>query len=136
MQTLTRNYEAMSEPFSTSASGYAISKAIPVLGPVLAAILVMCLATPQSRKEWVAALTSTVATSLFGGSFVVSYFGWAAWADSTIGLMAIAGVCFACGLPAWLLVRGFFAWMDKHRSKDIAELAKAIAQEVKSVQNN
>jgi hypothetical protein len=121
----------MSEPITSTAGGYALSKCIPILGPVLATIVVMCLATPQSKKEWTAALISTVALSLFGGSFLVSYFGLNHWAQDTIGLMAITGICFACGLPAWLVVRALFAWMAKQKDKDLAELAKAVAKEIK-----
>lgn len=130
----TKGYMSMSEPISgTAAGGYALTKLIPILGPVLATIIVMCLATPQSKKEWTAALTSTVATSLFGGSFVVSYFGLNAWAQDTFGLMGITGICFACGLPAWVVVRALFAWMAKQKDKDLAELAKALAKEVRDL---
>jgi hypothetical protein len=122
-----RDYTIMSEPISGAAGGWAISKFIPVLGPVLATIIVMCLATPKSRKEWIAALTSTVAMSLFGGSMIVDYFHLA------FGTMATTGVSFVCGLPAWLIVRALFAWMDKQKSKDIAELAKEVAKQVKEI---
>lgn len=123
----TTRYTAMSEPITSSAGGWAIAKAIPILGPVLATIIVMCLATPKSKKELLAALTSTVAMSLFGGSMVVEYF------KLDFGTMATTGVAFVCGLPAWLLVRALFAWMEKQKNKDIAELAKAVADEVKRV---
>jgi predicted PurR-regulated permease PerM len=124
----------MSEPITSTAGGYVVlSKLIPILGPVLATIVVMCLATPQSKREWTAALTSTVSMSLFGGSFVVSYFGLNSWAQDSIGLMSITGICFACGLPAWVVVRALFAWMAKQRDKDLAELARAVAKEVRSI---
>jgi hypothetical protein len=113
----------MSEPITSAAGGFALGKAIPIIGPVLAAIVVMSLATPESKKEWVAALTSTVALSLFGGAAVLSYFELTAWATSFVGLMGITGVCFVCGLPAWLLVRAAFKWMNTRKDKDIAELA-------------
>lgn len=126
-----KGYMPMSEPISGAAGGYALSKFIPILGPVLATIIVMCLATPQSKREWTAALTSTVSMSLFGGSFVVSYFGLNSWAQDSIGLMSITGICFACGLPAWVIVRALFAWMAKQKDKDLAELARAVAKEVR-----
>jgi len=123
----------MSEPISASAGGFALTKAIPIFGPVLAAIIVMCMATPKTKREWVAALTSTVAMSLFGGSAVVSYLKISDWAHTSIGLMGITGICFVCGLPAWLIVRALFAWMEKQKGKDIAELAKEVAKEVKDI---
>ena len=120
----------MSEPVSASAAGgWAIAKAIPILGPVLATIIVMCLATPKSKKELLAALTSTVAMSLFGGSMVVEYF------HLEFGTMATTGVAFVCGLPAWLFVRALFASMEKNKTKDLSELAKTIAQEVEDIRN-
>lgn len=118
----------MSEPVTSAAGGFALSKAIPIIGPVFAAIVVMSLATPESKKEWVAALTSTVALSLFGGAAVLSYFKLTAWATSFVGLMGITGVCFVCGLPAWLLVRAAFKWMNARKDKDIAELAADIKE--------
>lgn len=130
----TKGCMSMSEPFSgTAAGGFALSKLIPILGPVLATVVVMCLATPQSKKEWTAALTSTVAMSLFGGSFVISYFGFNAWAQDTFGLMAITGICFTCGLPAWLVVRALFVWMAKQKDKDLAELVKVVAKDVREI---
>jgi hypothetical protein len=122
-------YSDMSEPISGAAGGFALSKAIPILGPILATIIVMCMATPKSRKELAAALTSTVAMSLFGGSMVVEYF------KLDFGTMATTGVAFICGLPAWLVVRALFAWMEKQKDKDLAELAKAVAKEVKDLKN-
>lgn len=134
---MLRNTTIMTEPVCTSAGGYALLKFLPpVVGPVLAAIIVMSIATPQSRREWVAALTSTVAVSIFGGSFLVSYFGWVAWVDHPFGIAAVTGMCFASGLPAWVLVRALFAYMGKQKGKDIAELAKAIAKDVGDVRNS
>lgn len=124
---MNRDYTIMSEPISGAAGGWAISKFIPILGPVLATIIVMCLATPKSRKELIAALTSTVSLSLFGGSMLVDYF------HLSFGTMATTGLSFICGLPAWLLVRALFHWMDKQKNKDIAELAKAVAKEVHDI---
>jgi hypothetical protein len=126
---MNRDYTIMSEPISGAAGGWAISKFIPILGPVLATIIVMCLATPKSRKEWIAALTSTVSLSLFGGSMIVDYF------QLNFGTMATTGLSFVCGLPAWLVVRALFAWMDKNKSKDIAELAKEVAKQVKEIKS-
>jgi len=125
----TKGFLHMSEPISGAAGGWAISKFIPILGPVLATIIVMCLATPQSKREWTAALTATVAMSLFGGSIIVDYFGL------NFGTMATTGVSFVCGLPAWLFVRALFAWMNKRKNADIAQLAKEIAKEVKDIKS-
>lgn len=123
---------SMSESLSAGAGGLAVTKAIPILGPVLATVVVMCLAQPKSKREWVAALISTVAMSLFGGSALVTYLKLNDWADDIFGLMGITGICFVCGLPAWLVVRALFAWMEKNKEKDVVELAKAVRNEMKN----
>ena len=134
---MNRLEHIMTEPVTTSAAGgWALMKFLPpALAPVLATIIVMCIATPKSRKEWVAALTSTVTVSIFGGSFIVTAMGWTAWVDHWIGMMAVAGMCFVCGLPAWLLVRALFAWQDKQRGKDVVEIAKGIAKDIHDIRN-
>jgi hypothetical protein len=133
---MLRNAHAMTEPVSSSVGSYALMKFLPpLIGPVLATIVVMSIATPQSRKEWIAALTSTIAVSIFGGSFIVTYFGWTSWIEHPLGVGAIAGACFVSGLPAWLLVRALFSYMDKQRGKDIAEIAKDVAKNVSDIKD-
>lgn len=134
---MNRITDVMTEPVSTGAGSYALIKFLPpIIGPILATIVVMSIATPKSRKEWVAALTSTVAVSIFGGSFIATYFGWLEWLEHPMGLSAVTGMCFVSGLPAWLLVRASFAWMEKQRGKDLSQIAKDVSHDVGEIRNN
>lgn len=115
----------MAEPSSTTAAGgYAAYKIAVAFGvPAgLAAIVVMLWVQPTSKREWAMALISTVVSSVCGGAAVVQHYGINAWADSYMGLVGMAGIIFACGLPGWVLIRAAFAWIEKRKNKDIAEL--------------
>ncbi len=106
----------MTEPASTAAGGLALYK-LGAFGfmAVLAAIVVMAMTPPKHYREWVVMLSTTVMGSIGGGSFLVQWFGWQAWADSHFGLMALAGVIFVCGLPAWVIVRAMFAYGEMRK---------------------
>lgn len=114
----------MAEPSSSGAAGFAAYKLAVAFGlPAgLAAIVVMLWVQPKSPREWAMALISTVVSSVCGGAAVVQHYGLASWGDSYTGLVALAGIIFACGLPGWVIVRAAFAWLEKRKDKDIAEL--------------
>lgn len=116
----------MSEPASsTAASGYLIYKAAVAFGvPAgLAAIVVMLWVQPKSKREWAMALICTVVSSVGGGAMAVEYLQLQHLAvGGVVGLMALGGLIFACGLPGWVIVRAGFAWADKRRDKDLGEL--------------
>jgi D-arabinose 1-dehydrogenase-like Zn-dependent alcohol dehydrogenase len=85
---------------------------------------------PRSPKEWAVGLISTVVSSLTGGAAVVMRFGLIDWINSTdqiesyIGLMAIGGVVFVCGLPGWFIVRVAFNYITQNDGKGIDEVAR------------
>ena len=114
----------MAEPSSSGAAGFAAYKLAVAIGlPAgLAAIVVMLWVQPKSPREWAMALISTVVSSVCGGAAVVQHYGLTSWGDSYNGLVALAGIIFACGLPGWVIVRAAFAWLEKRKDKDIAEL--------------
>jgi uncharacterized membrane protein YadS len=114
----------MAEPSSSGAAGFAAYNLAVAFGlPAgLAAIVVMLWVQPKSPREWAMALISTVVSSVCGGAAVVQHYGLASWGDSYTGLVALAGIIFACGLPGWVIVRAAFAWLEKRKDKDIAEL--------------
>lgn len=114
----------MAEPSSSGAAGFAAYKLAVAIGlPAgLAAIVVMLWVQPKSPREWAMALISTVVSSVCGGAAVVQHYGLTSWGDSYNGLVALAGIIFACGLPGWVIVRAVFAWLEKRKGKDIAEL--------------
>ena len=117
---------AMAETANSTARGFAAYKLAIALGiPAgLAAIVVMLWVQPKSPREWAMALICTFASSIGGGAIVVQHYGIQEWASTTMGLMGLGGVIFACGLPGWVLVRAGFAWLEKRKGKDLAELFK------------
>ena len=124
----------MSEPLSTGAAG-AIGWAkigglagVSGIGAGLATYVVMTMTKPKTDQEWHVALITTIIGSICGGAALASYMGWQAWADNVIGLMGLIGVCFACGLPSWLIVRALFAYIDKKRDADIADIVKDVKE--------
>lgn len=122
----------MSEPTSSAAAGLAGWKLIGglaglgAIGAGLASIVVMCVMTPRSKREWAVGLISTVMGSIGGGSAAIQYFGLEHWAYSPIGLVAMLGLVFACGLPGWALVRWAFNYMQRNKDKDIGDIAKDV----------
>jgi hypothetical protein len=124
----------MSEPITTGAAG-AIGWAkigglagVSGIGAGLATYVVMTMTKPKTDQEWHVALITTIIGSICGGAALASYMGWQAWADNVIGLMGLIGVCFACGLPSWLIVRALFAYIEKKRDADITEIVKDVKE--------
>jgi hypothetical protein len=126
----------MSEPITTGAAGVAGWKilgglaGVGGLGAGLATYVVMTMTKPKTDQEWHVALITTIIGSICGGAALVQYMGWQHWAESLIGLMGLIGVCFACGLPSWLIVRALFAYIDKKRDADITEIIKDVKEMV------
>lgn len=103
----------MSEPTTAGLAGIGLGKLLGIsVGAGAVALVVMSLTEPQSRREWVVALVCTVLGSVCGGAFIIQWLGLQAWAETFEGLVAFAGVYFTAGLPAWVLVRGAFAWFN------------------------
>lgn len=119
---------AMSEPASSAAGGLFAWKAVggaagfAAGGAGLAAIIVMLMTPPRSPREWAVGLISTVVGSIGGGAAVVQHFSLQAWALDPFGLLALFGLAFACGLPAWAVVRWVFTWIMRRQDKAIDEV--------------
>lgn len=127
-------FSTMPEPTTSSAAGgFAAYKLAVALGlPAgLAAIVVMLWIQPKSPREWAMALICTVVSSICGGAALVQHLGMQDWANTTIGLLGLGGLIFACGLPGWVLVRAGFAWVEKRKGKDLAELVHDVREAAK-----
>lgn len=96
------------------------------IGAGLAAIVVMCATTPRDPKEWAVGLISTVVSSIGGGAAVAMYFGFQHWALEPVGLVALLGLCFACGLPGWALVRWTFNMIRQREGQGIDTIAREV----------
>ncbi len=103
----------MTEPATTAAGGIALYK-LGAFGcmAALAAVVVMALTIPKTVKEFVVSLICTLVGSIGGGAALIKAFGLMAWADDVFGLCALLGMVFVCGLPGWVMVRGFFAYAE------------------------
>lgn len=98
------------------------------IGAGLAALVVMCMTTPRSPREWAVGLISTVMGSVCGGAAVVQHFGLQDWARDYIGMVALIGVVFACGLPGWAVVRWLFNYIAKKQTAGIDDVVDDVKQ--------
>jgi hypothetical protein len=122
----------MSEPISSAAAGAAGWKLLGgaagagAIGAGLASVVVMCAMTPRSPKEWAVGIISTVAASVGGGAAAIQHFGLQSWANTPIGLVAMFGLVFACGLPGWAIVRWLFNYISKRQNADLADVVTEV----------
>ncbi len=118
----------MTEPASTAAGGFALYKLGIAFGffAIVATIVVMAMTLPKTAREFVVAITCTLVGSLGGGAFVVRWFDLGSWVNDDLGLIAIGGVIFVCGLPAWVLVRALYAWSEAKKDRQITEIVDAV----------
>lgn len=120
----------MSEPGPlTAAGGIALYK-LGAFGfvAVLAAVVVMAMTLPKTVREFCVAMISTAISSLCGGAFVIRWLEIGHWANDDLGMIALGGVVFVCGLPAWVMVRASFKWAETRRDKDLGQLLKDMAE--------
>lgn len=112
--------EVMAEPIDSIGS----IAFLTAFAAFLSALVTMCISPPESRKEWIVAIISTVICSISGGSYVVMKFALQNWTESHFGLAALFGLVFACGLPGWSLVRWLF---NSLRAKEGMKLEDVIS---------
>jgi hypothetical protein len=117
---LTQN---LSQLQTLTISSYAMAIGA-VIAAFLSALVVLLLTPPRSKREWVVGITCTVVSSLCGGAAMVKYLGLESWAFSTIGLIAIGGIIFSCGLPGWAVVRWVFNYINENRNESIKDVVK------------
>lgn len=122
----------MSEPISGAAAGAAGLKLLggtalaAAIGAGLASVVVMCMMTPRSPKEWAVGLISTIVFSIGGGAAVIQHYGLEAWAMKPVGLVAMLGLVFACGLPGWAIVRWLFNYIEAKRNATLADVVRDV----------
>lgn len=122
----------MSEPISGAAAGAAGLKLLggtalaAAIGAGLASVVVMCMMTPRSPREWAVGLISTIVFSIGGGAAVIQHYGLEAWALKPVGLVAMLGLVFACGLPGWAIVRWLFNYIEAKRNATLADVVRDV----------
>ena len=118
----------MTEPASTAVGGLALVKAgvVAMLAVLLVSIVVMAMTLPKSAREWTVAMISTVVSSLFGGAFLIRWLELSHWAQDDIGIVGLGAVVFAAGLPAWVMVRGWFAYTEASKGRSLLELIREL----------
>lgn len=122
----------MSEPISGAAAGAAGLKLLggtalaAAIGAGLASVVVMCMMTPRSPREWAVGLISTIVFSIGGGAAVIQHWGLESWAHKPIGLVAMLGLVFACGLPGWAIVRWLFNYIEAKRNATLADVVRDV----------
>lgn len=125
------------EPTSstTGVAGFAAWKAIGglagmgAIGAGLASVVVMCVMTPRTRGEWAVGLICTVVGSISGGAALIMHYELQHWMHSPVGLVATLGLVFACGLPAWAVVRWVFNYILRRDGRDIAEIVAELRRQ-------
>lgn len=126
----------MAEPTTAAAAGTAAFKAMggaagaAGIGAALAATVVMCMTPPTTKREWAVALISTVVASISGGGFIVHHYNMLHLVDDYFGVVAIAGIIFACGLPGWALVRALFKFIEKSKNKGLDEIYRDVKSQL------
>lgn len=124
--------EHMSEPISGAAAGFAGWKVLGGLAAGtgvaagLAAFVVMSMTKPATDAEWRVALACTFAGSIGGGAALIKYLGVERWSDDVLGMAGLGGLMFACGLPAWMLIRALFVYADKKKAAGLDEIVKDV----------
>lgn len=129
----------MTEPASSAAAGAAAgwkliggAAGAAGIGAGLAAVVVMLMTQPRSAREWAVGLISTLIGSVAGGAAVVQHYRLQAWMDSYAGIVALIGLVFACGLPAWALVRWGFNFVERRKDKDLGDVADELRGKFKA----
>jgi lipid-A-disaccharide synthase-like uncharacterized protein len=102
-------------------------------GMTMATIVVMAMTMPKNRCEFFVALLSTVASSIFGGAWVIQYLGiifYMAGVGNELELFLflgkLGGIFFVCGLPGWIVIRACFLFSERRRDKDILQIAEEV----------
>lgn len=130
----------MSEPLSSAAAGAGAAAGWKFIGgaagamgvgAALVSIVVMLMTPPRSPREWAVGLISTVMGSICGGAFVIEHFNMQVLMTSFNGLLAVLGIAFACGLPAWAIVRWVFTYIARRQDADIAQIAEEVRRQMR-----
>lgn len=112
---------------ATAPAGIALYKLLAwVIGPILAATIVMFMAQPKTPREWFCAIISTVFCSVSLGAYIVTHYTHALTLPDEYAAQIIGGVYFLAGLPGWFLVRLLFYTQARLAGKDALEILSEV----------
>lgn len=102
-------------------------------GLTMATIVVMAMTMPRNRCEFFVALLSTVASSIFGGAWVIQYFELMHYVGAAgndlelfLWLGKLGGIFFVAGLPGWIVIRASFLATERRKDMDIVQIVDEI----------
>lgn len=110
---------------------------VALLAACLAMVIVFMARMPRSPKEWLVGLISTLVSSLTVGAAVVIKFGLLQWVrvsdpfEQFLGVIAIGGVLFSCGLFGWAIVRWTFNYINAREDVSIIDVVREVKDEVR-----
>lgn len=111
-----------------TAKGAAVLGAGFGLAAGLATACVILMKKPRTEAEWFVSIVSTVFSSFAGGAAVILHFGLQRWVlvsgpiELFMGMVALIGVAFACGLPGWAVVRWVFNTIARREGMDFPQI--------------
>lgn len=122
--------DTMSEPGPLTTLGGITLYKLGAFGfvAVLATVVVMAMTLPRTVREFFVAMVCTTVSSIGGGAFLVRWLDLGHWVNDDLGIIAIGGVIFVCGLPAWVIVRALFAWSEAKKDRQITEIVNAVLE--------
>lgn len=113
---------ALSSATQTAIGATIYKLLVYIVGPVLAAIVVMFMSQPRSPREWFSAVISTVMTSFGLGSYLIAnHLNVDPFADELAAMQA-GSIFFLSGLPGWFLVRALFYTFEQNVNTNILDL--------------
>lgn len=123
--------QTMTEPASTAVGGIALYKLgiLASFAATVGAFVVMLMTSPRTTREFIVAMICTIVSSICGGAAVVRWFDLTSWVQDGIGMVAIGGLIFACGLPAWVIVRAWFNWSEARKAVPLPEMVKEFRED-------
>ena len=95
------------------------------LGGFFIAALSISMAPPKSRREVFCAVLSFMAFAVCGSYAAIARFNLVL-PDGFPGHIFMFALASICGAPGWLLVRAWFAFVEREKDKQFGEILKDI----------
>ena len=110
-----------------TAGGLALVKiyGIKVIAGAIAVAAGFMILWPQSKREAMVRIASTIGGSMLGGEALLQIvYNFLPWYPK--GQEAAMLIYVMTGLPAWWILGGFVLWFNKRKDKDLQEMVKDV----------